>query len=358
MTCSRKIKYSKEHLYYQTLDWKTYIRHYFRKDKGKFLKAIREDMGIGDVFLTGSGRAAIILSLAAAGIGRHDEVFVPRFMSTCVLAAVYKLGFPSLEFTEKTKAVLLYHHWGYPQNFPAIRNILGNRDILIIEDCAHGFWGKSYDIRIGEFGDTAIFSLPKIFEITYAGALRVNNKTYLKDIIERLNYRVSLKEYWEAIRGEWTYVTCYTKSNEKRRLPDFQVNLEKWHSTLLAYPACKGIRGRLPINYEELREVFSKQNGNFLFLLKNLKDKSFLLDGDSVDEMAPLCYPFLCEDDVVLNKVDNWLKQAGIYTGIYNFDVNRNMFNPDFKKCVPIPIYDSIDRSLLESFVREFKEIN
>jgi hypothetical protein len=82
------------------------------------------------------------------------------------------------------------------------------------------------------------------------------------------------------------------------------------------------------------------------------------LDGDSVDEMAPLCYPFLCEDDVVLKSVDNWLKQAGIYTGIYHFDINRNMFNPVFKKCVPIPIYDSIDRSLLESFVREFKEIS
>ena len=77
-------------------------------------------MGENDVFLTSSGRAGIFLSLVAAHIARHDEVFVPRFMSTCVLAAICYAGSPSLEFSDKTKAVLLYHHWGYPQNFPAI----------------------------------------------------------------------------------------------------------------------------------------------------------------------------------------------------------------------------------------------
>jgi len=312
-------------------------------------------MGTNDIFLTGSGRVGITLSLIAANINRHDEVFVPQFMSKCVLSAIYP-GFPSLEFTEKTKVVLLYHLWGYPQNFPAIRKILSGKDILIIEDCAHCFWGKSYGIRVGEFGDTALFSLAKIFEITYAGALRINNKIYLKDIIKRLNYKISLREYWESMRGEWTYVNYYRRPIKKRNLLDFQVNLQKWYSTLLNYPACKGISGRLPRNYEELREVFNKQNSNFLFLLKNLKDKSFLLSGDSFDEMAPLCYPFLCEDELVLKKVDNWLRENSIYTGIYHFDINRNMFKPNFKKCVPIPIYASIDKNLLESFVRKFKE--
>jgi hypothetical protein len=274
-------------------------------------------------------------------------------MSKCVLSAIDP-GFPSLEFTEKTKAVLLYHLWGYPQDFPAIRKIISDRDILVIEDCAHCFWGKSYGIRVGEFGDTALFSLPKIFEITYAGALRVNNKTYLDAIRKRLDYKISLKEYWESLRGEWTYVNFYRKAIAKRNLPDSQIDLQKWYATLLTYPACKGISGKLPQNYEELKAVFRKQNSNFLFLLKNLKNKSFLLDGDNPDDMAPLCYPFLSEDELILNKVDDWLKGVGIYTGTYHFDVERNMFNPDFKKCVPIPIYASIDRSLLESFVREF----
>jgi len=312
-------------------------------------------MGTNDIFLMSSGRAGISLSLCAANINRHDKVFVPQFMSKCVLSAVDH-GFSSLEFTEKTKAVLLYHLWGYPQNFPAIRKIISGKDILIIEDCAHGVWGKSYGIRVGEFGDTALFSLPKIFEITYAGALRVNNKTYLDDIRKRLDYKISLKEYWESLRGEWTYMNFYRKHIVKRNLPDSQIDLQKWYATLLTYPACKGISGRLPQSYAELKAVFRKQNSNFLFLLKNLKNKSFLLDGDSLNDMAPLCYPFLSEDESILFKVDNWLKEAGIYTGIYHFDINRNMFNPNFKKCVPIPIYASIDKSLLESFVMKFNE--
>jgi hypothetical protein len=348
--------YKKEHLYYQTLDWKTYIKNCFHRNKNNFLQAVRKDMGTNDIFLMSSGRMGISLSLCVANINRHDEVFVPQFMSKCVLSAV-DTGFPSLEFTEKTKAVLLYHLWGFPQNFPEIQKILKNRNILVIEDCAHGVWGKSYGIRLGGFGDTALFSLPKIFEITYAGALRVNNKNYLDAIRKRLDYKISLKEYWESLRGEWTYVNFYRKTTVKRNLSDSQINLQKWYATLLTYPACKGISGKLPQNYEELKEVFRKQNSNFLFLLKNLKNKSFLLDGDEFDEMAPLCYPFLSEDESVLFKVDSWLKETGIYTGIYHFDINRNMFNPNFKKCVPIPIYASIDKSLLESFVRKFSEV-
>lgn len=345
-------------LYYQTLDWKTYIRHYFQKDKNNFLNVLRRDMDTDDVFLTSSGRAAIFLSLIAANITRHDEVFVPHFMSSCVLSAVCRVGHPSLEFTKRTKAVLLYHHWGYPQNFPVIRKILDKRKrkVLIIEDCAHNLWGEFAGIKIGEFGDTAIFSLSKIFEITYAGALRVNNKKYLNKTAKRLNYKVSLKEYWEAVKGEWIYINHYRKSIENRNLPDSQASLEKWYSTLLIYPGCKRISGKLPRDCQELREIFKKQNSNFLILLKNLRNKQFLLRGDNPNKMAPLCYPFFSEDESILKKVNSWLKTAAIYTGIYNFDINRNMFKPNFKKCVPIPIYASIDKSLLESFVRKFKK--
>lgn len=347
---------NKPHLFWQTLDWNTYIRYFFRNNMDNFLRALSKDIGTNNVLLTSSGRAGIMLSLRAANIGRNEEVFIPPYLNSCVLDSIVLVGMPSLEFTERTKAVLLYHHWGYSQNFPAIEEVLRGRKIPIIEDCAHGLWGETYGVRIGEFGDTAIFSLSKIFEITYAGALRINNKSYIENIINQLNYSISLREFWEAILGEWTYVNYYRKNINKRNLPDHQVGLGKWYSTLLTYPACKGIRGNLPGNHEEIKKIFRKQNSNFLFLLENLKNKSFLLDGDNLDEMAPLCYPVLNEDESILEKVNNWLKELGIYTGIYHFDVNRNMFKPNYMKCVPIPLYASIDTNLLKSFVGRFKE--
>ncbi len=349
---------NKKNLYYQTLDWQTYLKYFSRRNKEKFLKVLRKDMKTANVFLTSSGRAAIILSLTAAKINRHDEVFIPRFLSACVLSSISQCGHPTLKFTKDTKAVLLHHQWGFPQDFPVIQKVLNNRKVLIIEDCAHGLWGETSGVKIGEFGDTAIFSLAKIFEITYAGAIKINNKKYLKEIIKRLNYKISPREYWEAVRGEWTYLNFYRKPIKERNQPDFQVNLQKWYSTFLIYPALKRIIGKLPRNREELKEVFKKQNNNFLFLLKNLKNKSFLLNGDCLEEMAPLCYPFFSKDESILMKVDNWLRKRGIYTGIYHFDINRNMFKQNFKKSVPIPIYDSIDKNLLKSFVRKFKEVS
>jgi len=342
-------------LFWQTLDWKTYIRHFFRNDKNRFLRVLCNNFGTKNIFLTSSGRAAIMLSLRAANIGRNEEIFVPPYLSSCILESIVAIGVISLRFTERTKAVLLYHHWGFPQNFTAISKELPDRPIPIIEDCAHGFWGKTSGIRIGEFGDTAICSLSKIFEMTYAGALRINNESFLEYIVHELNHSPSLRELWESLRGEWTYIHYYSKDIQKRNNPDHTVDLMKWYSTLLAYPACKGIRGKLSRNDKEIREIFRKQNGHFLYLLENLKDRSFLLEGDCLEEMAPLCYPVFSDDELMLKKVDDWLREVGVYTGIYHFDINRNMFSPDYRRCVPIPLYASIDSSLYESFVRKFK---
>jgi hypothetical protein len=345
----------KSHLFWQTLDRATYIRHFFRNDKERLREALCKASGTDRIFLTSSGRAGILLTLRAAGIGRNDEIFVPPYLSSCVLESVVSAGVASLRFSERTKAVLLYHHWGFPQNFVVLPKELKAGGVTIIEDCAHGFWGKTAGTRIGEFGDAAIFSLSKIFEMTYAGALRVNNESFLPFISGELGCRVSLRERWESLRGEWTYVHYYSQDPERRIHPDRSLGLLKWYATLITYPACKGIRGKLPRDEGEIREIFKKQNGNFLFLLKNMKDRSFILESDTLDEMAPLCYPFLSEDEQVLKEADEWLKKNGIFTGIYHFDVNRNMFGPHYKKCVPIPLYASLDGSLYESFIRKFR---
>lgn len=342
-------------LFWQTLDWKTYFKYFFRNDKERFLRLLKKNLKTDQLLLTSSGRAAIMVSMRAAGVGRIDEIFMPPYLSTCVLESMFAVGIPSVRFTEHTKAILLYHHWGFPQNFSAVKEALRGRNVLIIEDCAHGFWGKTSGIGMGEFGDAAVYSLSKIFDMTYAGALRINNSSFSEPIVRELNYNRTLREFCESIRGEWTYVNFYSKDADIRDLPDHCIDLKKWYATLLAYPACKGIRGKLPRNSEEMKEIFRKQNSSFLFLLENFKNRSFLLEGDCLAEMAPLCYPVFCDQESILVKVNDWLREAGIYTGIYHFDINRNMFKPNYKRCIPIPLHASIDMTLYEAFIKRFK---
>jgi len=345
----------KYHLYYETLKWDVYLKNFFRQDKNRFLRVLQEDFGTKNVFLTRSGRTGILLSLKAFGLTREDEVMVPRFMSACVLDAVNHMAVASLHLTERTKAVLFFHHWGYQQNYAKAQRVLSPRKLWIIEDCAHGVWGNSQGKGIGAFGHTAIFSLPKIFEISYAGALRVNETSLLDHVQKAMDQAISAKNWWESLRGEWEYLKFYNAGLERRETMDLQVDLLKWYATLLQYPQLATLRGLVPRDINELREVFHKNNRHFLSLLKKSRHNGFMLAGDQEDTMAPLCFPVLSDDEIFLNSIVSWLKVRRIFTGIYHFDVNRCMFEPNNKKCVPIPLHASLPDGLYADFIRDYK---
>ncbi|MEP7204516.1 MAG: DegT/DnrJ/EryC1/StrS family aminotransferase [Ilumatobacteraceae bacterium] len=98
-----------------------------------------------------SGAGALQLALAAAGIGLGDEVLVPAFTAVPTASAVAAVGAVpraidvdrntacittrSVESarTERTKAVIVVHLYGYPAEIPAT-------DLIVIEDAAqaHG----------------------------------------------------------------------------------------------------------------------------------------------------------------------------------------------------------------------------
>ena len=81
---------------------------------------------------------------------------VPRYMCTSVLDAINQAARPYSQLTERTKAVLFYHQWGYQQNYAKAEGILNLRKLWIIENCAHGVWGRSQGKLMGTFGHTAI----------------------------------------------------------------------------------------------------------------------------------------------------------------------------------------------------------
>lgn len=345
----------KQQLYYQTLDWKTYWANFFRQNKHQLCKALRDSFGSDSIFLTRAGRTGISLSLKAFNLKREDEVLVPRFMSTCVLNTINEVAIPSLHLTDRTRAVLFYHHWGFPQDYAKAIPILEARKIWVIEDCAHGAWGESQGWRTGDFGHTAIFSLSKTFEMTYGGALKINDMSLVDPIRALLGQKTSFKDFITSIFGEWAYLSYYNSPLNQRNHADRLAGLLEWYSHLQAYPKLTTVRGLLPRSREEVEEVFKKQNHHFLMLLRAARHKEFMISGDCEARMAPLCFPLLSEDMKFLESVDLWLRDRNIFVGIYHFDVNRCMFEPNYRKCVPLPLYASLPASFYIDFCNDFK---
>lgn len=136
---------------------------------------------------TSSGRAAIMLGLESLGVGKGDQVMVPTYHCPTMVAPIIAVGaepvfYPindrgealiesSCPDSGMVKAVIVPHFFGIPQDMSRIRAFCDQRNIALIEDCAHCFFGKGGTRVVGHWGDIAIASLTKFFPVPAGGIL-------------------------------------------------------------------------------------------------------------------------------------------------------------------------------------------
>ena len=147
-----------------------------------------------------SGRAAIALALEHAGINENDEVLVPAYhCSSMVQPIIYVKATPiffkikpptnaidlddiSKKITTKTKAIIVTHYFGFPQAIDEIQKYCNKNKLILIEDCAHAFFGSYKGKQLGTFGDYAIASVMKFFPAFDGGCLIANTNINISDI--------------------------------------------------------------------------------------------------------------------------------------------------------------------------------
>jgi len=141
-----------------------------------------------NVRMVTSGRAAIALALEDAGIIAGDEVLVPAFHCESMISPVrWREATPVFfrvladaqvdledlfsKLTGNTKAVLVTHYFGVLQNLEPIRKFCDLHGLVLIEDCAHAFFGNRDGLPVGTVGDYAIASSMKFFPNFDGGVL-------------------------------------------------------------------------------------------------------------------------------------------------------------------------------------------
>ena len=99
-----------------------------------------------------------------------DEIIVPAVTWITDISSVLQLGlkpvfvdvnledfsfdydFLAKKITSKTKAVFITHLIGFPANIKKIKKIIGNRKIVMIEDCCESYGATINNKKIGNFG--------------------------------------------------------------------------------------------------------------------------------------------------------------------------------------------------------------
>jgi hypothetical protein len=66
---------------------------------------------------------------------------------------------------------MITHFFGFPQHSRLIRDFCDSHHLLLLEDCAHAFFGLQDGLPLGSYGDYAIASAMKFFPVFDGGCL-------------------------------------------------------------------------------------------------------------------------------------------------------------------------------------------
>jgi dTDP-4-amino-4,6-dideoxygalactose transaminase len=166
---------------------------------GPFTRAatdrLRELTGGGDALITTSGTHALEMASRLLGLGPGDEVIVPSFTFPSAAAAVAMTGaqivFVDIDpatgnidvaharaaLTPRTRAVSVLHYGGVPADLDALRALVRDSGIAMIEDNAHGLGVRTEGGHLGRFGDFGVQSFhdTKNVQCGEGGALLIND---------------------------------------------------------------------------------------------------------------------------------------------------------------------------------------
>lgn len=134
------------------------------------------ELNTAKTFVVNSGTAALHCSYHAIGINAGDEVITPPNTFVATQATAINLGasvvFADVELstglisvseiekaiTEKTKAVVAVDYAGQPCDIESIREVIGGRNIYIIQDAAHSLGSVRNGKPTGAHADLTTYS--------------------------------------------------------------------------------------------------------------------------------------------------------------------------------------------------------
>ena len=141
----------------------------FEKDFAAYLET-EEALGVS------SGTDALLAIFMSLGLQPGDEVLVTPFTFIASASSILRAGLkpvfvdvaensfhPSAEqyaraTTSKTKAILLVHLFGIPNDMDAIAAVCRIYNLLLVEDCAQSLGTEWKGKKAGTFGDASAFS--------------------------------------------------------------------------------------------------------------------------------------------------------------------------------------------------------
>jgi len=283
------------------------------------------------VVVFSSGRAALraFLELSGAGLYR-SKIKLPSFMSACVVKAVSDFAFPVMGSRDLTDFTLLYHQYGFVQ-----KKVTLGREKQCIRDNAHAFFNREADQL------PVILSFSKFFDSNFGGALVLADNSMRKELDTLRKRRMNLTEEASVYKA----FDCYYKNPSEKADREIQVAYEK----VQQYPApLSQTWERLYSQLLKLDEIKERRREIVARFAKVAHGSARGFIDPETD--CPFFFPCsFTKSEKQSARLMQRLRQNGVGTGLYNIDVKRNQFAPDYKKAVVVPCHQGISEAMMRT---------
>jgi perosamine synthetase len=262
----------------------------------------------------GSCTAGLHLACLALDIGAGDEVIVPAQTHTATAHAVEYTGakavFADIDYytgnisikeilkkiTSRTKLIIPVHMAGLICEIREIIKIAKNRNIQVLEDCAHALGSKINNVHAGNFGIAGSFSFYPTKQITTGegGMVISNDKKFLSKVKKLKQFGIDTPIHKRKKPGLYDV----TDLGFNYRMTDFQAAL-----------------GLGQIRRYEKNLFLRKRNAELYS--KNLKGNKYLDVLDYNKNCSYFIFQILSKSSIIRNKIIKKLKSNNIGFGIH-----------------------------------------
>ena len=187
-----------------------------------FEEVLAERFGVRHAIAVSSGTAALHLACRAAGLGPGDQVLVPslsfvaaahapRYLDADVKLvdsrsptdAGIDVAAVEAAITDRTKAVIAVHMWGYPAAVGELRRFCDARGLTLIEDACEAIDARTEDGRaVGTVGELGCFSFFSKKQLAFGeGGLVTTDDDDFAASVRSLRSHAMSSVTWERHRG-------------------------------------------------------------------------------------------------------------------------------------------------------------
>jgi len=162
-------------------------------------------------FSFNSGRSALMAILSALDLKEGDEVLIQAFTCNALVNPIIWLKLKPVfvdceketlnldiedlkrKISPKSKVLIVQHTFGLPSDLKEILEICKEKNLILIEDCAHSLGATFEGRKIGTFSKAAFFSFgrDKVISSVFGGMVITDDEIIGKKI----------KEFWEKLEN-------------------------------------------------------------------------------------------------------------------------------------------------------------